>query len=140
MLMAQVFYYRRPNQHIEEEVLVYETGPDETTRLLNDPAAATTGKNPKTHGIIRLFFISSVLLWLGLLGASAAFFLWPGQTTDWSQWQIVPQMFGWGSAILYCSSRIPQIMQNFRNESVQGLSLVMFIFSVVGNITYCVVS
>ncbi|KAI7892995.1 PQ loop repeat-domain-containing protein [Mucor mucedo] len=139
MLMAQVFYYRRPHQPIEEEVHVYETGPDETTRLLNhDAATVSRAKNPKTRGIIRLFFVSSVCLWLGLLGGSALFFLWPGQTTDWSQWQIVPQMFGWGSAILYCSSRIPQIMQNFRNESVQGLSLVMFIFSVVGNITYCV--
>lgn len=144
MLMGQVFYYRRQSHHMEEVVCDYATSgtpPDEQTGLLNASSTAISStKNPKTRGIIRLFYISSILLWVGLLAGSAMFFLWPGQSTDWSQWQIVPQSFGWGSAILYCASRIPQIMQNFRNESVQGLSLVMFIFSVVGNLTYCVVS
>lgn len=75
-----------------------------------------------------------------LLAGSAYFFFHPGQKIDIDQLKLIPQLFGWGSAILYCCSRIPQIMQNFRNESVEGLSLVMFIFSVVGNLTYCIVS
>ncbi|CEP12069.1 hypothetical protein [Parasitella parasitica] len=105
-------------------------------------ASSTTIQPPQslaTRNVVRLFFVSSILLWTGLLVGSALFFFGSGQTkVDMSQWHLIPQLLGWGSALLYCVSRIPQIMQNFRNESVEGLSLVMFIFSVIGNITYCV--
>ncbi|KAI8991302.1 PQ loop repeat-domain-containing protein [Mycotypha africana] len=91
-----------------------------------------------TRRVIRLFFVCSILMWVGLLAGSALFFFGPNQKeVDLNQWHLLPQLLGWGSAILYCSSRIPQIMQNFRNESVEGLSLCMFIFSVIGNVTYC---
>ncbi|KAI8638042.1 PQ loop repeat-domain-containing protein [Parasitella parasitica] len=105
-------------------------------------ASFTTIHSPQslnTRYVVRLFFVSSILLWTGLLVGSALYFFGPGQKkVDMSQWHLIPQLLGWGSALLYCVSRIPQIMQNFRNESVEGLSLIMFIFSVVGNITYCV--
>ncbi|KAG2236248.1 hypothetical protein INT48_008608 [Thamnidium elegans] len=142
ILMGQVFYYRKygVKHHIEEVVVTdncgassYEPIATETTGLLN-----TVEKKPNTRFLVRLFSISSIIIWSALLGGSALFFFHPGQNIDWSQLQLVPQLFGWGSAVLYCCSRIPQIMQNFRNESVEGLSLVMFIFSVVGNLTYCV--
>jgi uncharacterized protein with PQ loop repeat len=79
-------------------------------------------------------------MWTGLLLGSAYYFFWSGRKIDVEQLHLIPQLLGWGSAILYCASRIPQIMQNFKNESVEGLSLTMFVFSVVGNITYCLVS
>ncbi|CAO3611305.1 unnamed protein product [Mucor fragilis] len=98
-------------------------------------------QSSRTRTIVRLFFASSIISWTGLMVGSALFFFGPGQhKVDMSQWHLIPQTLGWGSAILYCVSRIPQIMQNFRNESVEGLSLPMFVFSVVGNVTYCVVS
>ncbi|KAI9267635.1 PQ loop repeat-domain-containing protein [Helicostylum pulchrum] len=111
----------------------YDPIASETTGLLN-----TVEKKPNTRLFVQLFSVSSIVMWIALLGGSGLFFFHPGQDIDWSQLQLVPQLFGWGSALLYCCSRIPQIMQNFRNESVEGLSLVMFIFSVVGNFTYCV--
>ncbi|KAI8071145.1 PQ loop repeat-domain-containing protein, partial [Gilbertella persicaria] len=134
LLMTQVFYYRTmyPKQPVEE---VVATGSDhERTPLLHKTP------NKQTRYIVRIFFVSSLLLWISLLAGSGLFFFWPreGHHIDLSQWHLVPQLLGWGSAILYCSSRIPQIMQNFKNESVEGLSLSMFIFSVVGNLTYCV--
>jgi uncharacterized protein with PQ loop repeat len=156
LLMSQVFYYRTyyPTKHHRKEEVVVSASPDdyysisheipnESTSLLHRTTSTSSltissQKNPKTRMIVRLFFVSSILLWLGLLGGSALFFYF--KTVDMSQWHLSSQLLGWGSAILYCSSRIPQIMQNFRNESVEGLSLIMFVFSVVGNITYCVVS
>ncbi|OAD02074.1 hypothetical protein MUCCIDRAFT_121426, partial [Mucor lusitanicus CBS 277.49] len=118
LLMGQVIYYRTvyPQRHIEEVV-----------------------QSSRTRTIVRLFFASSIVSWTALMVGSALFFFGPGQhKVDMSQWHLIPQLLGWGSAILYCVSRIPQIMQNFRNESVEGLSLPMFVFSVVGNVTYCV--
>ncbi|KAF9205645.1 hypothetical protein BGZ49_003740 [Haplosporangium sp. Z 27] len=43
---------------------------------------------------------------------------------------------GWGSAILYLGSRIPQIYRNWRLQSTEGLSILMFMFAVLGNVFY----
>ncbi|KAG0363105.1 hypothetical protein BGX24_004984 [Mortierella sp. AD032] len=48
----------------------------------------------------------------------------------------IPLILGWGSAILYLGSRIPQIYKNWRLKSCEGLSVMMFIFSVFGNVFY----
>ncbi|KAF9118230.1 hypothetical protein BGW39_001348, partial [Mortierella sp. 14UC] len=45
-------------------------------------------------------------------------------------------MFGWGSAALYLGSRIPQLYKNWRLKSCEGLSIMMFLFSVFGNALY----
>jgi uncharacterized protein with PQ loop repeat len=46
------------------------------------------------------------------------------------------QYTGWSSAILYISSRIPQIIKNTKEKSVQGLSFLMFFFGICGNASY----
>ncbi|KAI9202709.1 PQ loop repeat-domain-containing protein [Polychytrium aggregatum] len=52
-------------------------------------------------------------------------------------WQsIVADVTGYISAALYLLSRVPQIVKNYRNKSCQGLSILMFVFSVLGNGTY----
>lgn len=47
-----------------------------------------------------------------------------------------PQIVGYMSAILYLGARIPQIIQNYHRKSVHGLSLLFFLFSTLGNLTY----
>lgn len=47
------------------------------------------------------------------------------------------QFLGWLSALLYLSSRVPQIFKN-RHTKCAGLSLALFIFAVAGNVTYVV--
>ncbi|KAG0052622.1 hypothetical protein BGZ83_002338 [Gryganskiella cystojenkinii] len=49
---------------------------------------------------------------------------------------VLPLLLGWGSAVLYLGSRIPQIYKNWRLKSCEGLSIMMFMFSVLGNILY----
>ncbi|KAG0333798.1 hypothetical protein BG004_000689 [Podila humilis] len=46
---------------------------------------------------------------------------------------LMPLIFGWGSAALYLGSRVPQIYKNWRLQSCEGLSMFMFLFSVMGN-------
>lgn len=50
--------------------------------------------------------------------------------------QLGPQVLGYISASLYLGARIPQILQNYHRKSVEGLSLLFFIFSLMGNLTY----
>ncbi|KAI5952767.1 hypothetical protein KGF54_003634 [Candida jiufengensis] len=47
-----------------------------------------------------------------------------------------PQIMGYCSAFLYLGARIPQILQNYKKKSVFGLSLLFFLFSTLGNLTY----
>src|SRR5277367_5065303 len=49
---------------------------------------------------------------------------------------LLGQIFGWGCAVLYLGSRIPQVVKNFRRKSTDGLSLLFFLFACLGNITY----
>ncbi|KAL1916517.1 uncharacterized protein VTP21DRAFT_5708 [Calcarisporiella thermophila] len=51
--------------------------------------------------------------------------------------ELSAQVIGWASALLYICSRFPQIRKNYVTKSVEGLSPIMFCFTVLGNITYC---
>ncbi|ERF68076.1 hypothetical protein EPUS_08512 [Endocarpon pusillum Z07020] len=46
------------------------------------------------------------------------------------------QILGYGSAVAYLGARIPQIVKNARDRSCEGLSLLFFILSLSGNLTY----
>jgi len=45
-------------------------------------------------------------------------------------------VFAWLCAILYFTSRIPQIWKNYSRKSFEGLSIFMFLFAVLGNLSY----
>lgn len=47
-----------------------------------------------------------------------------------------PQILGYVSTLCYLGARLPQVYQNYKKKSVYGLSLLFFIFSMLGNITY----
>lgn len=48
----------------------------------------------------------------------------------------VAQIFGYISAFLYLIARLPQIYQNYQKKSTDGLSLLFFMLTMLGNITF----
>lgn len=46
------------------------------------------------------------------------------------------QILGYASAVCYLGARIPQIVKNQREKSCEGLSLLFFLLSLLGNLTY----
>lgn len=48
----------------------------------------------------------------------------------------VAQILGYASAVCYLGARIPQIIKNHREKSCDGLSLLFFMLSLLGNATY----
>ena len=46
------------------------------------------------------------------------------------------QVLGYLSAAAYLGARIPQIIKNYRDQSCEGLSLLFFILSLLGNLTF----
>lgn len=87
-------------------------------------------------------FFAAVFLVI-LVGVVAYFVSWHATSDSGSDghkrvretWDTKAQVVGWISAFLYLSSRLPQIIKN-RETKCQGLSLLMFTFSVLGNTTY----
>lgn len=147
--MTQVVYYRmichRDKPLLDEEEEEEEIVSESSVTIETTPLIKTDNESRKrTRRIVHWFCIASVLVSCIILGGAGFYFFGPTTTDDdkldLSQWHWLPQLLGYASALLYCCSRIPQIMQNFRNESVEGLSIFMFIFSVTGNVTYCLAS
>jgi len=46
------------------------------------------------------------------------------------------EMLGYLSALLYLGARIPQIIRNYHSKSCRGLSLLFFLLSLLGNLSY----
>ncbi|KAI9737738.1 MAG: hypothetical protein M1834_009106 [Cirrosporium novae-zelandiae] len=53
-----------------------------------------------------------------------------------SETPIGAEILGYISAVCYLGARIPQIIKNWREHSCEGLSLLFFILSLLGNATY----
>jgi solute carrier family 66 (lysosomal lysine-arginine transporter), member 1 len=62
----------------------------------------------------------------------------PTPTSDDSGTEIAlgAQVLGYASAVCYLGARIPQIIKNQRDRSCEGLSLLFFMLSLLGNATY----
>ncbi|WVQ78348.1 hypothetical protein IAT38_000433 [Cryptococcus sp. DSM 104549] len=50
--------------------------------------------------------------------------------------RIVGRISAWSCTTLYLTSRLPQIWMNFQRKSVEGLSILLFLFAFCGNSTY----
>ncbi|KAG0044099.1 hypothetical protein BGZ83_010666 [Gryganskiella cystojenkinii] len=46
------------------------------------------------------------------------------------------RIFAWICTVFYLSSRMPQLWKNFNRKSVQGLSILMFFWAAMGNLSY----
>lgn len=51
---------------------------------------------------------------------------------------ILAQVFGYISAVLYLGSRVPQILLNFERKSCEGISFLFFLFACLGNTTFII--
>lgn len=52
------------------------------------------------------------------------------------QFNLWGQVFGYICAALYLSSRVPQLLLNYRRKSTDGISMLFFLFACIGNLTY----
>jgi hypothetical protein len=165
VLLGQVFWYRRRRRLHPELYVASDAAPrassawdDESAPLLaNGKAASRTAlwKRIARHAAPYLagcaFIVSfGFLAWFATTRRQDRLHRHPQIPQE--EWDTSAQVVGWISAALYrasgpsstlsstysartVGSRIPQILKN-RETHCAGLSLVMFFFSVIGNITY----
>jgi len=141
-LLIQIYYYRwlntgtlaRPKAH-----LVEDTG--EATPLLSSSSGAHVSEKKRSLKRHVLEYVGMILCLVG-----AGIVAWainekvqgvggdeeprPEEVVEWKS-----QLMGYCSAMLYLGSRIPQILKNF-DTKCRGLSPGLFIFGIMGNVTY----
>ncbi|KAH6562097.1 hypothetical protein BASA61_003250 [Batrachochytrium salamandrivorans] len=54
--------------------------------------------------------------------------------SDWNM--ILGSIFSWCSGLFYFTSRIPQVLENYKRKSVQGISMLLFGLTILGNLGY----
>ncbi|TKY62782.1 vacuolar amino acid transporter YPQ1 [Spatholobus suberectus] len=57
-------------------------------------------------------------------------------TTDVSGSSGIGTFLGWAMTFIYLGGRLPQICLNIRRGHVEGLNPLMFVFALIGNVTY----
>ncbi|KAE8148167.1 PQ-loop-domain-containing protein [Aspergillus avenaceus] len=60
----------------------------------------------------------------------------PASDDGETQMAVGAQVVGYFSAVCYLGARLPQIYKNWKDKSCEGLSLLFFILSLLGNLTY----
>jgi len=88
--------------------------------------------------------VRNALSLLGVVAAGAlgwVFAWWTGawkaqQDGNSSEMPLGAEVLGYISAMLYLTARIPQIIRNHQKKSCEGLSLLFFLLSLLGNLTY----
>ncbi|GAN11635.1 AFR605Cp [Mucor ambiguus] len=113
---------------------------DDGTTSHNDVSSSSSGRDvytiqPKIKPIWVNLIGSSVMI--ALIAASCFGYMMTNTTIetidDDETIQLVPQILGWLSAVLYIGSRVPQLIKNWRQQSTDGLSSGMFVCAVFGN-------
>lgn len=141
-LLIQIYYYRWLNTGTlarPEVPRVEDTG--EATPLLSSSNGAQESEKKRS---LKRHVLEYVVMILCLVGAGIA--AWaisqkvqgvgggeeprPEEIVEWKS-----QVMGYCSAVLYLGSRIPQILKNF-DTKCRGLSPGLFIFGIMGNLTY----
>jgi len=155
VLLTQTIYYNRFNR-VEEH-----TGPNNPYEplLSNHRRRSSVLSRNRRQSAARSDFLSTLLrknsptavfvrnaisvLAVCIMGGVGWFIAWktgawtlPESEENNSDTPVGAAVLGYASAVLYLGARIPQIIQNARKKSCEGLSILFFILSLIGNFTY----
>ncbi|KHJ31419.1 putative vacuolar membrane pq loop repeat protein [Erysiphe necator] len=161
ILIAQTFYYNylQTSRHRNKIAVTSTTDNEYTTLLASQPEAdfphlstsATQQDDIEGKRIKSTSYLFDIKCFLGVIvigsiGWIIAFYtrIWtpipaPSQPSSPGiilNTPIGAQILGYMSAIFYLTARIPQIIKNYRQKSCEGLALLFFILSLLGNSTY----
>lgn len=138
-LIWQVLYYqsKRSGRKNSEDSL--ETDPLLPRNMIEQPT-----KRKQNQIIPQLTLVISVIALVGSIAYYSYLHLYLDDNShsgrEKRQMQVIPQIMGWTSAVLYVASRVPQIVKNYKERSTDGLSLAMFFCAVMGNVFFTLVS
>ncbi|RPB07060.1 PQ-loop-domain-containing protein [Morchella conica CCBAS932] len=107
-----------------------------------NPALSTVAEKDASamEEMTRNFFSIISVVFIGCLGW---FLVWKSgawsvtvEDGDSIEISLIGAILGYISSVLYLGARIPQIIKNYRCQSCEGLSILFFMLSLLGNLSY----
>ncbi|KAF2859892.1 PQ-loop-domain-containing protein [Piedraia hortae CBS 480.64] len=135
VLLAQVVYYRMRGKRVME-------GENEPLISGRESEGNGTERAVRMRAWVRNTLSIAAILVVGTAGWAVAWRTgaWkPSPAEDGEGGVPTPagaEFLGYMSAVCYLGARIPQIIKNQRERSCEGLSLLFFMLSLLGNATY----
>ncbi|KAJ3326230.1 PQ loop repeat-containing protein 2 [Boothiomyces sp. JEL0866] len=129
-MMIQYFYYSRfyPQVYPSEYVQVPDV--DEDEEIQQTPSTTTI---PTT--LIAAAAIPGAAAMIIPL-RSTVVELCNASSEVSAEGKVIGYILAWFAGLFYFCSRIPQLIQNYKEQSVHGLSLYLFLLSIAGNVGY----
>lgn len=137
LLILQIYYYRRYRE--TEEVRILDGSATENEPLLHsrnddvESSAVAAQKRFNSAFLNPLYVVYLLSLFTSVMAGSDSS---DGMDHLPEYAKYIAYFCGYASAVLYIGSRIPQIYKNYQLKSCEGLSVWLFILSVIGNLTY----
>ncbi|KAI9264414.1 PQ loop repeat-domain-containing protein [Sporodiniella umbellata] len=126
-LIWQVIYYQKATVNDDSEQ--QQQAATETSRLI------VRGKRQESNKMLAHWIAASSIVLVTLVSCYSYWSVHEHED-DAAEAFWLPQIMGWSSATLYIASRVPQLVQNYKNKSTEGLSIGMFLCAVMGNLFY----
>ena len=145
ILIIQVMYYRRRQRNAAAaaaRVGWYEQGPhlSPATPLLSDEDINHV-QRPAAWSLLKSTLVNLTCVVIVVAAGIAGYLVSPKASSSRDRVDDVEldfwgQVFGYACALFYLGSRFPQLLLNYRRKTCEGLSLLFFLFSCLGNVTY----
>ncbi|KAF3230522.1 hypothetical protein TWF192_002568 [Orbilia oligospora] len=138
IMLAQLIYYNHYHPLLpdaEAPRAIKHSGPQRRDSL-SEAFSDSSSSKEVTRNAISVFLVVFV-------GTTGWFIAWKtgawglqGDNPDTEAAPLSALILGYASSFFYLTARLPQIYTNAKRQSCSGLSILFFILSTVGNLTY----
>lgn len=90
-----------------------------------------------SNPVIKNTLIVMIVILCGIIGYALGDNMESSKPDEPQPFSFWGQVNGWICALLYLASRVPQLLLNYKRKSTDGVAVLFFIFTLLGNITYC---
>lgn len=131
---------------LDKETISNRRGSDTSDVSSTVPDQARVPAPKASRSLLQRFMLNTVIV---LIVLAAGFIGWlisvkiSGQKSDEEiqdedslEFNTTGQVFGYLGAVTYIASRLPQLYLNWKRKTTEGLAMLFFVFSCLGNVTY----
>ena len=137
VLIFQIHYFRRHPEIRRSSIRSSRTSTESSPLLPRRTSFVDSSPSTRVRIVFQYIGALAIVIAAGILGWALSSENHPRDSEPPTRAdEIGPKFLGYLSAVLYLSARIPQIYHNYTLKSTEGLSLLFFMFSTLGNVSF----